>query len=486
MSVARDLIEDIRTIDEVTVTANSALPKSGGDLTGPVTTSSTIDGRTLSADGTKLDSIAVGANNYALPSDIATEGYVNTQVSALVDSSPATLDTLNELAAALGDDPNFATTMTTTLGDKYSKAETDSKIIELSPPATKSHVESLGILASSITGALPAIDGSALTNLPTGLPDQASHAGKSLTTDGTTASWADITPSEVTMHSFEYLGVAAQTVISGVDLDGNTLSYTPGNMRLYMDNGQLSTSEYTATDGTTITMITPLVGGEELVAVAFDSFVVADHYTKAETDVKIVELSPPATKSAVEALGIAASSITGALPAISGAALTDIVGVPSGIISMWSGLNAAIPAGWLLCDGTNGTPNLVDRFIVASGTAYTTGDTGGTDSVDSAGFVDSSGLSAGATTLSTAQIPSHTHVMQTRTTQSTNNNNNPYRLYLPQQETSSATQFASSLSTTATGGGGSHSHAMSGSATFTGSSTENRPQYYALAYIMKS
>ena len=168
MSVARDLIEDIRTIDEVTVTANSALPKSGGELTGPVTTSSTIDGRTLSTDGTKLDGIAASANNYVLPSDIATESYVGTQVSALVAAAPATLDTLNELAAALGDDPNFATTMTTTLGDMYSKAETDSKIVELSPPATKSHVESLGILANTITGALPAIDGSLLTNLPSG------------------------------------------------------------------------------------------------------------------------------------------------------------------------------------------------------------------------------------------------------------------------------------------------------------------------------
>lgn len=45
-------------------------------------------------------------------------------VSALVDSSPTTLDTLNELAAALGDDPNFATTMTTALGNKVSFAET--------------------------------------------------------------------------------------------------------------------------------------------------------------------------------------------------------------------------------------------------------------------------------------------------------------------------------------------------------------------------
>jgi hypothetical protein len=51
-------------------------------------------------------------------SDLATETYVDTAVSDLVDSSPATLNTLNELAAALGDDPNFATTTATSIGTK--------------------------------------------------------------------------------------------------------------------------------------------------------------------------------------------------------------------------------------------------------------------------------------------------------------------------------------------------------------------------------
>lgn len=58
-------------------------------------------------------------------SNFATTSYVDTQVSNLVDSSPATLDTLNELAAALGDDPNFATTMTTSLGTKASQTDLD-------------------------------------------------------------------------------------------------------------------------------------------------------------------------------------------------------------------------------------------------------------------------------------------------------------------------------------------------------------------------
>lgn len=51
-------------------------------------------------------------------STIATQSYVNTAISNLVDSAPATLDTLNELAAALGDDANYSTTISTALGNR--------------------------------------------------------------------------------------------------------------------------------------------------------------------------------------------------------------------------------------------------------------------------------------------------------------------------------------------------------------------------------
>src|SRR5210317_1399302 len=50
--------------------------------------------------------------------DAATKNYVDTEISGLVDSAPATLDTLNELAAALGDDANFSTTITNSIAAK--------------------------------------------------------------------------------------------------------------------------------------------------------------------------------------------------------------------------------------------------------------------------------------------------------------------------------------------------------------------------------
>lgn len=55
---------------------------------------------------------------------IATTAFVKAALAALVDSSPAALDTLNELAAALGNDPNFATTMTNALANKQAKDAT--------------------------------------------------------------------------------------------------------------------------------------------------------------------------------------------------------------------------------------------------------------------------------------------------------------------------------------------------------------------------
>ena len=79
----------------------------------------------------------------------------------------------------------------------------------------------------------------------------------------------------------------------------------------------------------------------------------------------------------------------------SAASWTTVIGVPSGIIAIWSGAENAIPSGWYLCNGSNSTPDLRDRFIVGSGTgsSYSIGATGG----------------AATVTLSTSQLPAHSH-----------------------------------------------------------------------------
>lgn len=51
--------------------------------------------------------------------------------------------------------------------------------------------------------------------------------------------------------------------------------------------------------------------------------------------------------------------------------------VPTGAIIMWSGSIGSIPSGYVICDGTNGTPDLRDRFVVGAGNSYAVGNIGG-------------------------------------------------------------------------------------------------------------
>jgi hypothetical protein len=67
-----------------------------------------------------LENSGIGSNDSdtKVPSNAAVKDYVDTQITNLIDSSPTALDTLNELAAALGDDANFSTTVNTALGNR--------------------------------------------------------------------------------------------------------------------------------------------------------------------------------------------------------------------------------------------------------------------------------------------------------------------------------------------------------------------------------
>ena len=92
-----------------------------GDIVG-TTDAQTLSNKTLGSDlaagGYKVSGLADPTANQ----DSATKAYVDGAVSALVDSAPALLDTLNELAAAIADNPNYASDIASSLGDKVAKA----------------------------------------------------------------------------------------------------------------------------------------------------------------------------------------------------------------------------------------------------------------------------------------------------------------------------------------------------------------------------
>jgi hypothetical protein len=144
-------------------------------------------------------------------------------------------------------------------------------------------------------------------------------------------------------------------------------------------------------------------------------------------------------------------------------------GVPSGVIVMWSGSIASIPSGWYLCNGSNGTPDLRDKFVVGAGSTYSVGGTGG--SADAV-VVEHNHT---ATSTSTVNDPGHSHTY-TR-----------YSSLLPQAGfdtncwTGTSTQNTSTKTTGIT-------VATTTTVASTGSSgtNANLPPYYALAYIMKA
>lgn len=170
-------------------------------------------------------------------------------------------------------------------------------------------------------------------------------------------------------------------------------------------NFEIGTGTYSSS-GTSLTRTpTESSNSDAAITLAGDATVsitaVADDYNRLQnggsTKVEATSTGASITGDLAITGTMPAGKLTGALPAIDGSALTGIEGVPSGIIAMWSGAVSAIPSGWVICDGTNSTPDLTDRFVV-----HADADTGGTRNVGDTG-------GANTVTLATGNLPSHTH-----------------------------------------------------------------------------
>ena len=152
------------------------------------------------------------------------------------------------------------------------------------------------------------------------------------------------------------------------------------------------------------------------------------------------------------------------------------IGIPSGFIGIWSGAANAIPSGWYLCNGSNGTPDLRDRFVVGAGSGYSVGNTGGSASV----------------TLSTANLPSHSHggASHNHTVSGTTGSDTHNHTIQSATSIGGGSRVASQNDTgnTASTQNDTHSHSFSANTNTQGSSATNAnlPPYYALCYIMKS
>lgn len=105
---------------------------------------------------------AAGTNNTQL----ATTAFVQAAVSSLVNAAPTALDTLNELAAALGNDPNFATTVTTSIGTKLSKGANLSDLSDVAAARVNLGLGTLAVQsAASVVISGGSISGVTLANV---------------------------------------------------------------------------------------------------------------------------------------------------------------------------------------------------------------------------------------------------------------------------------------------------------------------------------
>jgi hypothetical protein len=115
---------------DATTKANAA--KSGAEATAAAALASAVSDLEDYADQAEADAkaytdtretaITTAYQSYADTAEADAKAYADQKVADLVDSAPALLDTLNELAAAIGDDPNYAANLATSVGEKVSKA----------------------------------------------------------------------------------------------------------------------------------------------------------------------------------------------------------------------------------------------------------------------------------------------------------------------------------------------------------------------------
>jgi hypothetical protein len=214
-------------IDEVVVPTDGQVPA----FYGPDGYDTGVWVRDPDGDYYRLDVGPVGPpgadGTDGAPGEVSTaqlNAAIAAAIAGLIDSSPATLDTLNELAAALGDDPNFATTVTTALAAKLAKA---SNLSDLASASTARTNLGLGTAATANTGTasgeVPLLGTGgrlAIARVASGTPD----GTKFVRDDGTLAS-----PGGGSTLLNRKIGVSGSYSISSgtpVDVDATNLAIT--------------------------------------------------------------------------------------------------------------------------------------------------------------------------------------------------------------------------------------------------------------------
>ena len=196
-------------------------------------------------------------------SGYATETYVETQISNLIDSAPGALETLNELAAALGDNPNFSTTITNLINANETHIDNMATLTGVAKDATglgtftgstvsdDSDIKTaLQDLETAVEGAQAGSAVADRTKTETGSAN-ASHYLTFVADDNTSATAETVfTDAGITYNPSSNLLTAGGINVSQFNIDGTTVTSTPAELNV-LDGITATTTELNYVDGVT-------------------------------------------------------------------------------------------------------------------------------------------------------------------------------------------------------------------------------------------
>ena len=255
----------------------------------------------LSVNSQKVTNLATPTTN----TDAATKLYVDTKVADLVNSAPSTLDTLGEIAAAIESGGTVYESFVLKAGSTMTGALTLSgaPTVDLHA-ATKAYVDTVAGSASAAAASAAAAaasydsfddrylgakssapsvdnDGNALIE---GALYWNSSTGQMFAWTG--SEWGSIS-STADIYRFRFTASGGETSISGTDDNGLTLSYIAGKEQVYLNGVLLArTSDYTATDGSSITSLAALAASDIVEIITFTAFELADSIARSLFDAK--------------------------------------------------------------------------------------------------------------------------------------------------------------------------------------------------------
>lgn len=201
---------------------------------------------------------AAGTNTTQVATTAFVKGEVDTAVSGLVNSAPAALDTLNELATALGNDPNFATTIATQLGNKVStdspnyikSASASNHVLTLTKgdDTTVTFNDTTYTFASGTTNGTIAVDGADIA--VTGLGTAAYKADTYFALASHSHTGSEVTLTGYSKNEFNASSVGANPYVQPTDTINLAISKLEQWLDLKQDSGSYALSNHNQASNT--------------------------------------------------------------------------------------------------------------------------------------------------------------------------------------------------------------------------------------------